>query len=157
MKHAHAAFWRELGITPWQARPGVRFPGGPMAWGAPAQEERTAPPVPLTDSSDRAACESDAHSLEGHPSSPPEIDLLLLVEARSVAERELLQRMLEAIQGLRPGIHVATTGLTEPPPKASLSLRLDGHTLPSLKDMLTDAALKRPVWQALKEAVGRLS
>lgn len=139
----------ELGIVQWRARPGIAFPGGPV------QDRGEAPLLPRVDPSVGAARGGDVTVAQA-PSEPQIVDILLQAEAATAAERELLQRMTEAVRGLRPGLRVASAGLADASLQARVSVRLDGEGLPGLAAMVADPALKRPVWQALKDAVARL-
>lgn len=142
-----------LGLIRWRARPGVAFPGGPAAWasGGAAQECGAAPLLQPPDLPGGAACGGDDAVPE-----PQVVDVLLQAEAATAAEAELLARMAEAVRGLRPGLRVAAGGLADASLQGRVSVRLDGEGLPSLAAMVADPALKRPVWQALKDAVAHL-
>jgi hypothetical protein len=102
-----------------------------------------------------AACGGDV-AVVRDTSGPQVVDILLLAEAATAAEVELLARMAEAVRGLRPGLQVGTAGFVDASQQGRVSVRLDGEGLPSLAAMVADPALKRPVWQALKDAVARL-
>lgn len=138
-----------LGIVQWRARPGIAFPGGPV------QDCGEVPLLQRVDPSVGAACGGDVKVAQAS-SEARVVDILLQAEAATAAERELLQRMIEAVRGLRPGLRVASAGLADASLQARVSVRLDGEGLPGLADMVADPALKRPVWQDLKDAVARL-
>ncbi|MGB9670696.1 MAG: hypothetical protein ACPLXR_06055 [Halothiobacillaceae bacterium] len=139
----------ELGIPRWRVRPGIAFPGGPV------QDRGEAPCLPRVGPSAGAACGGDVTVAQA-PSEPQVVDILLQAEAATAAEVELLARMAEAVRGLRPGLRVATAAFADASLRGRVSVRLDGAGLPSLAAMVADPALKRPVWQALKDAVARL-
>jgi hypothetical protein len=139
----------ELGIPRWRARPGIAFPGGPV------QDRGEAPLLQPHDPAVGVACGGDDTAVRD-TSGAQAVDILLQAEAATVAEVELLARMAEAVRGLRPGLRVATAGLTDQTLQGRVSVRLDGEGLPSLAAMMADPALKRPVWQALKDVVARL-
>ncbi|MEW6692888.1 MAG: hypothetical protein AB1340_08645 [Pseudomonadota bacterium] len=145
MSLAREAVLAELGIPRWRARPGIAFPGGPV------QEGGEAPPLQPLDPPVGAARGGDDAAPE-----PQFVDILLQAEAASPAEVELLARMAEAVRGLRPGLRVATAAFADSSLQGRVSVRLDGEGLPGLAAMVADPALKRPVWQALKDAVARL-
>ncbi|MFZ5536044.1 MAG: hypothetical protein ACOZAP_01000 [Pseudomonadota bacterium] len=147
MSLSREAVLAELGIPRWRARPGVAFPGGPV--------QDRAPCLPRVDPSVGAACGGDV-AVVRDTSGPQVVDILLLAEAATAAEVELLARMAEAVRGLRPGLQVGTAGFVDASQQGRVSVRLDGEGLPSLAAMVADPALKRPVWQALKDAVARL-
>ncbi|HER20023.1 MAG TPA: hypothetical protein ENO14_03150 [Chromatiales bacterium] len=145
----HAAL-AELGIPQWRARPGVAFPGAPV----PAAETACLPAegdVPA----ERLA-EPEAPLRPVAEPAQPAVDLCLHADAHGPQEIELLERMADAVRGLQPGLRVATAGLQDQPIQGAVAVRLDGEGLPSLAAMAADPALKRPVWQALKDAVARL-
>ncbi|MGC8733063.1 MAG: hypothetical protein ACP5RC_12535, partial [Halothiobacillaceae bacterium] len=123
--------------------------------GGPVQDRGEAPCLPRVDPSVGVACGGDDAVVQD-TSGPQVVDILLLAEAATAAEVELLARMAEAVRGLRPGLQVATAGFVDASQQGRVSVRLDGAGLPSLAAMVADPALKRPVWQALKDAVARL-
>jgi hypothetical protein len=100
---------------------------------------------------------ADAVAAEQLLAQPLAVDICLYADAHHAAEVALLERIVEAVRGLRAGLRVATVGLDAPPIPAHVAVCLDGRSLPSLTAMAADPALKRPVWQALKDAVARLS
>ncbi|MGK0673619.1 MAG: hypothetical protein ABWU16_03025 [Halothiobacillaceae bacterium] len=151
MSRAWEVVLAELGIVQWRARPDIAFPGGP-----PVQECGETSLLQRGDPSVGVAWGGDVRG-EQAPSEPQIVDILLQAEAVTAAERELLQRMIEAVRGLRPGLRVASAGPAETSLQGKVSVRLDGQGLPDLAAMLADPALKRPVWQALKDAVACLS
>lgn len=151
MSFSREAVLAELGIPQWRVRPGVSFPGAPMlaVHATPSVEEaepvRLAEPVvPLPVAAEVA---EPAH---------PAVDLCLYADAHDPAELELLERMADAVRGLREGLRVVTAGLRDQPIHGAVTVRLDGEGLPSLAAMAADPDLKRPVWRALKDAVARL-
>ena len=145
----------ELGIPHWRARPGVSFPGAPVPaadLSVPVQEvvsTEAALPVDEPVAMAPVAAETTAPV-------PPSVDLCLHADAHGPDQIELLERMAEAVRGLREGLKVATAGLQDQPIRGAVAVRLDGGALPSLEAMASDPSLKRPVWQALKDAVARL-
>lgn len=149
MSLSREAVLAELGIVQWRARSGIAFPGGPV------QDRGEAPLPQQVDPSVGVACGGDVTVAET-PSGPQVVDILLHAEAVTAAEAQLLARMAEAVRGLRADLQVATAGLTDTSLQGRVSLRLDGVGLPTLAAMMADPALKRPVWQALKDAVARL-
>lgn len=149
MSLSREAVLAELGIVQWRARPSLTFPGGPQ------QNRSELALLQLSDPSAKAACDGSV-SVIRDISGPQAVDILLHAEAVTAAEAELLARMAEAVRGLRPGLQVATTGLADTSLRGRVSVRLDGVSLPTLAAILADPARKRPVWQALKEAVARL-
>ena len=146
----HAAL-AELGIPQWRARPGVAFPGAPVPAAETARLPAEAGDMPrvLLD-------EPEAPLPPVAEPAQPAVDLCLHADAHGPQEIELLERMADAVRGLQPGLRVATAGLQDQPIQGAVAVRLDGEGLPSLAAMAADPALKRPVWQALKDAVARL-
>ncbi|MFZ5466297.1 MAG: hypothetical protein ACOZAI_03450 [Pseudomonadota bacterium] len=142
----------ELGIPGWRARPGVSFPGGPavVADISPFAEAPRAVPV-------EPAAVTASSLVSRETPRPQAVDICLHADAHDADEAELLERMAEAVRGLREGLRVATAGLQDQPIHGAVAVRMDGDGLPSLAAMAADPALKRPVWHALKDAVARLS
>ena len=135
-----AALLSELGIVQWRARSGQVFPG------AGALDVSASLPV--------CALESVAMPL-GAPESVG-VDMLIYADTHSVAEAELLARILQAVHGLRAGLRIEQYALDAAHAAAQVSLRLDDLDLPSPASMLANPASKRRLWQALQGAVARL-
>jgi hypothetical protein len=81
----------------------------------------------------------------------------LYANTASEAEVELLARIFHAVRGLRGDLRMEQHALDAPRPLAHAHLYLDDVDLPSPAAMLADASSKRCVWQALQDAVARLT
>ncbi len=84
------------------------------------------------------------------------VDMVICADTRSEAEAEQLARIIQAVHGLRAGLHIEHCALDAPPPPAHALLRLDDAAFPSPATMLAQPSSKRPLWQALQDAVARL-
>jgi len=143
----HAALLAELGIVQWRARPGQVFPGAGVAYVMPevvAEAEAKALGVPP----DLSAAQ---------PGAEPVLDLCIYANTASEAEVELLARIIQAVHGLRGALRIQSLGLDAPQQPAQAHLRLDDVSFPSPASMLAQPSAKRVLWQALQEAVARLS
>ena len=139
---AQVAVLSELGIVSWRARPGKTFPGA----GLPGVED------------DSAHAESEAVSAHAPVASVMDVaaDLVVLADTHSEAEVEQLARIIQAVHGLRAGLHIVQSALDAPPPTAHVLVRLDDVSFPSPATMLAQPSSKRPLWQALQDMVARL-
>lgn len=151
MTVSRQAVLAELGIPQWRARPGVPFPGAPVPAVTTARL-----PAEVGDMPRLLQAEPEAPLPPVVEPTQAAVDLCLHADAHGAEEIKLLERMAEAVRGLQPGLRVTTAGLQDPPIQGAVAVRLDGEGLPSLAAMAADPALKRPVWQALKDAVARL-
>jgi len=141
----------ELGIPSWRARPDVSFPGG-----AVVVAEISSSVEPPTAVLLEPAAVTSAPLTPGEAPEARAVDICLHADVHDADEAALLERMAEAVRGLREGLRVTTAGLQDPPVHGAVAVRLDGEGLPSLAAMVADPTLKRPVWRALKDAVARL-
>ncbi len=91
------------------------------------------------------------------PGVEPALDLCLYANTASEAEAELLARIIQAVHGLRGALRIESLGLDAPQQPAQAHLRLDDVSFPSPASMLAHPSAKRVLWQALQEAVARLS
>lgn len=144
------AILAELGIPQWRTRPGAAFPGAPE-FAADASLPVAMEALPVPKDVPEATVPPVAEAVH------PGVDICLHADAHGPDQVELLERMAEAVRGLQQGLRVATAGLQDQPIHGAVAVRLDGEALPSLAAMAADPALKRPVWQALKDAVARLT
>lgn len=146
MSLGREAMLAELGIPQWRARPGVAFPGAPVA--TPSEAAPVEPQV-----------SHDATPVAPRVEAAPEpvLDLCVHARASSPGETELLENILQAARGLKDGLRVDARPLDETQAEARTRVVLDGQALPSLAAMAGDPSLKRPVWAAIKSAVAALS
>ncbi|MEW6764971.1 MAG: hypothetical protein AB1344_04160 [Pseudomonadota bacterium] len=128
----------ELGIPQWRVRTGVIFPGLPEY---SASDLSTMPEASIAPAVDVVPLPSD---------------LCLYADAWTAAENELLERMLQAVRGLREGLRLECHALSGADVPARVLVRLDGQALPTPAAMVADPSLKRPVWAALQAAVASL-
>ncbi|OYY74426.1 MAG: hypothetical protein B7Y40_04630 [Gammaproteobacteria bacterium 28-57-27] len=136
-----AALLSELGIVLWRARPGQVFPG------AGALDISASEPVCVPD------------SMVTSPEAPESVgvDMLIYADTHTAAEAELLARIIQAVHGLRAGLHIEQHALDAAAHATGLvSLRLNDLDLPSPASMLANPASKRRLWLALQDAVARL-
>ena len=139
---AQVAVLSELGIVSWRARPRQAFPGA----GLPGVEDDSAHP------------ESGAVVVHAPVASVMDVaaDLVVLADTHSEAEVEQLARIIQAVHGLRAGLHIEQFVLDAQPPSAHALVRLDDVSFPSPATMLKLASSKRPLWLALQDIVARL-
>ena len=142
-----AALLAELGIVQWRARPGQVFPGAGLAYVMPAVVVE-AEAEPLSVPSDLSVAQ---------PSVEPALDLCIYANTASEAEAELLARIIQAVHGLRGALRIESLSLDASQQPAQAHLRLDDVSFPSPASMLAQPSAKRVLWQALQEAVARLS
>jgi len=140
---ARVAVLSELGIVAWRARPGQAFPGAGL------QVVDTYDSVP-------AESETDAFDMPAVSVMDMAADLVVLADTHSEAEAEQLARIIQAVHGLRAGLHIEQYVLDAPPPSAHALVRLDDVSFPSPATMLAQPSSKRPLWQALQDIVARL-
>jgi len=67
-----------------------------------------------------------------------------------------LARIIQAVHGLRAGLHIVQSALDAQPPSAHALMRLDDVSFPSPATMLAQPSSKRSLWQALQDIVARL-
>ncbi len=94
--------------------------------------------------------------LNEHETVQPRYDLCLYADCHSAEESELVQRIAQAIHGLRAELSLSILPLETAAPHAQVHLRLDDGEYPSPRSMLRDPSRKAPLWQAIKQAVERL-
>jgi len=136
---SQAGLLAELGIVQWRTRAGRAFPGS----GLQAAEEEAV-------GAESAAVAVFAPVLE------KAVDLVVLADTYSEAEAEQLARIIQAVHGLRAGLHIVHYALDAQPPSAHALLRLDDVSFPSPATMLAQPSSKRPLWLALQDIVARL-
>lgn len=141
---AQVAVLSELGIVAWRARPGQAFPGA----GLQTVEEE-----------DSVRTESEAVAVDASSSRIMDMaaDLVVLADTHSEAEIEQLARIIQAVHGLRAGLHIEQFVLDAQPPSAHALVHLDDVSFPSPATMLAQPSSKRPLWLALQDIVARLS
>ena len=139
---SQAAVLAELGIVQWRARPGQAFPGA----GAYAMPELVA---------EVAGAQPAVHAAQA--GVEPVLDVCIYANTTCEAEVELLARIIQAVHALRGALRIESMGLDAPRQAAQAQLRLDDVSFPSPTSMLASPSSKRVLWQALQEAVARLS
>ena len=136
-----AALLSELGIVQWRARSGVAFPGA------------AARPV----SDEAPACADTVHvKIAVDVPAPVRVDMVICADTHSEAEAELLARIISAVHDKRSGLHIEHCALDADVPGTHALFRLDDLSFASPATMLAQPSSKRPLWQALQDAVGRL-
>jgi hypothetical protein len=140
---AQVALLSELGIVAWRARPGQAFPGAGLQ---------------NVDEEDSVNAESEAVAVDASVALVMDAaaDLVLLADTHSEAEVEQLARIIQAVHGLRAGLHIEQYALDAQPPSAHALLRLDDVSFPSPATMLAQPSSKRLLWLALQDIVARL-
>ena len=133
---AQVAVLNELGIVAWRARPGRAFPGAGLQ---------------AVEGGDSVRTESESVAVDASAVRVMDMaaDLVVLADTHSEAEAEQLARIIQAVQGLRAGLHIEQHGLDAQPPFAHAFVRLDDVSFPSPATMLAQPSSKRPLWQAL--------
>jgi hypothetical protein len=136
---SQAGLLAELGIVQWRTRAGRAFPGSGLQV---AEEEAV-------------GAESEAVAVVA-PVLEKAADLVVLADTHSEAEAEQLARIIQAVRGLRAGLHIVQSALDAQPPSAHALVRLDDVSFPSPATMLAQPSSKRPLWLALQDIVARL-
>jgi len=140
---ARVAVLSELGIVAWRARPGQAFPGAGLQ---------------VVDADDSVRIESETLVVAATSVQIMDMaaDLVVLADTHSEAEAEQLARIIQAVHGLRAGLHIEQYNLDAQPPSAHALVRLDDVSFPSPATMLAQPSSKRPLWLTLQDMVARL-
>ncbi len=140
---ARVAVLSELGIVAWRARPGQVFPGAGLQ-------------VDVAD--DSVPTESEMFVVDASAVQIMDMvaDLVVLADTHSEAEAEQLARIIQAVHGLRAGLHIEQCALDAQPASAHTLVRLDDVSFPSPATMLAQPSSKRSLWLALQDIVARL-
>jgi len=140
---SQAGLLAELGIVQWRTRAGRALPGSGLR---------------AVEGEDSVRTESETDVVEASAVQVMDLaaDLVVLADTHSEAEAEQLARIIQAVHGLRAGLHIVQSALDAQPPSAHALVRLDDVSFPSPATMLAQPSSKRPLWLALQDIVARL-